>query len=308
MPARVYGAKASELPEVREAIREAFEPDREPGAIAPFYISYEVCDPEFRPEQYRFRRQRGRIVSALKVYTRRLRHPDGPVPVTLIGSVCTREKLRGRGLVRPVIQDSLEYSRSLGAKAEIIVTPRRNYYLRHGFKYFTTHEHTGRIPDLTLRGARIEPLRVEDAGWVTDVSNAAAGAYGPILRSEAYTRKWVLQMRLAPASIVGVKLVRRGRPAAYAVFDFRRQVMRVTEAVSRSGRGTDEVALLSFCRGLGCKRFVCHVPRSHPLVAGLIAMGVGPRRVPTQQYMYYPLDDTFPIPDDAFCHSWLDSV
>ena len=308
MRVKIHAAAERDLPEVRALLHETFIGDREPEPVAPFYLSREICDPDFRPEQYRFRRMRGRVASALKVFVRRLHHPDGPVPVSIIGGVCTREALRGRGLIGPVIQDSLEYSRSLGVKAELIVSPRLNYYLRHGFTYTAAYERAAPVPELALSGARVEPLRVEDAGWVTDFLNAAARGYGPIVRSEEYTRKWILQMCLAPAGVLGLKLLRRGRPRAYGVFDFRKRPMWLPEIVSRSGKGSDEAALLSFCSTLGARRFSCRFPARHPLIAHLRESGVRLRATPVKRYMYYALDPSFPIPDETFEYSQLDSV
>lgn len=308
MGARVYGATREEIPEVRAVLHDTFEKNREESARQRFYIVYDVCDPDFQPEQYRFRRMRGQIVSALKVYVRTLHHPDGPVRVTVIGGVCTREKLRGRGLLRPVIRDSLEYSRSLGARAELIVTPRRDYYLRHGFTYVTTHNHHGRTPDLPAKDVRFEPLAEEDAGWMADMFHAAARGYGPIVRTETYVRKWILGARLGYIDMVGVKMIRRGRPVAYGIFSFREKPMQVAEVVSKRGHGSDEAALVGWCRHLGAERFVAHFPAQHPLVAFLNAGGRRLRAEPVEQYMYHALDPSFPIPGESFHYSRLDYV
>ena len=308
MPVKVCGASAKELGEVHETLRETFARDAEPGAVKPFYIACDVSDPDYRPEQYRFRRFRGRVVSALKVYVRRLHHPNGPVPVTVIGGVCTRQEYRGRGMIGPVMQDSLEYSRSLGAKAELIVTPRPDYYLRHGFAYAKTYERTARIPELPLRNGRVEPLRPEDAGWVTDMFNAAAQGYGPVIRTEEYTRKWVIGMKLTKPDCLGFKLLRRGRPVAYGAFSFNGDRIHVMEIASRKRNGVEESALLSVCGPLGRQRFVAHFPREHPLIAHLSQSGTRVGRKPIQRYMYYPLDPSFPIPDEHFEYSRLDFV
>jgi len=308
MPVRVTAARNEDLPAVRQAMHDTFCPNHQPGPLAPFYVRYEVCDPDFQPEQYRFRRLRGRVASLLKVFVRRLHHPSGPLPVTIIGGVCTREEYRGRGLIGPVIRDSLEYSRSLGAKAEIIVTPRKDYYLRHGFTYVTTHDRTARIPDLPAADACVEPLRGDDAGWMTELFNGSADGYGPIVRTETYTRKWLLEMRLASADMLGLKLLRRGRPAAYGIFNFRDRPLRIMEVVSKRGDGRDEAALLSFCRTLGRDRFAAHVPARHPLIRFLAAARVRVRAIPAERYMYLALDPSFPVPDQDFIYSWLDFV
>lgn len=308
MPARLYGATAREVSEVRAMVHESYAQVCQPGPRSPFYIRYDVCDPDFRAEQWRFRRQRGRIVSALKVYRRTLHHPQGPVPVTLIGGVCTRPHLRGRGLVGPVIRDSLAYSRSVGAWAQMIVSPRRNYYLRHGYKYFTTHNRTGVVPAVGLGLAHVEPLGVDDAGWMTEASNASANGYGPIVRSETYTRDWVIEMRLAMTGYHGFKLVRRGRPVAYGVFDFSTDPLRLLDIASCSGKGADQARVLAFCRTLGRRRFTCHLPETHPLVESLLRGGVRLWSEPVERFMYYPLCDTYPIPDASFTYSLLDLV
>ena len=309
MQPRVYGAVPDDLDEVRAVLNETFVREDDAGARPAFYTRYERCDPDFRPEQYRFRRLRGRIVSALKVYVRTLHHPDGPIPVTVIGGVCTRPHLRGRGVVGPVIEDAVDYSRSLGAKAVMIVTPRKNYYLRHGFTYVTTYERSGRVPELRPRGARIEPVWADDAGWMTEIWNAAADGYGPIVRTEAYTRKWICEMRLSSPKHFGFKRVRRGRPVGYVIFDFfRGDVMQVTECVSRSCRGRDEAALLSFARRIGQDRFSCHFPVRHPLIRFLREKRARLTVAPTERFMYYSLNDAFPIPDETFYYSVCDFV
>jgi len=310
MAVRVFGATENDLDEVRELLRLSFRgPDYRPGVVAPFYIAYDACDPWFRPEQYRFRRWRGKVVSALKVFVRTLRHPDGPIPITVIGAVCTAEKLRGRGLIRPVIEDSLAYSRALGARAQFIVTPRRNYYLRHGYRYFRSVEHSGPLPDLApKRGLRLLPLGAADAAWVTDLFNAAPCAYGPIVRTEEYTRRWVLEMRLASSNTFGLKLLRRGEPAAYLLASMEGETLRIWEAASRSGRGADEALLASSLRRLGAGRFRALLPEDHPFLRFLRGLDVRIHRRGIERFMVYPLDDTLPPPDERFYYSFVDFV
>ena len=309
MAVRICGATEKDLPEVRELLRVTFRgPGFQPGAVAPFYVAYDICDPWFRPEQYRFRRRRGKTVSALKVYVRTLHHRDGPIPVTVIGAVCTAERLRGRGLIGPVIEDALAYSRRIGAKAQFIVTPRRNYYLRHGYRYFETTEYSGRLPEVAPKGVRIEPLHRGDAGWMTDLFNAASLGYGPIVRTEEYTGKWVLQMRLAQPDALGLKLLRRGRPAAYLCARAEKGALRIVETASRRRDGADEATLAACLRFLGAGRFRAHVPAAHPLLRGLRAAGARLRSARIERCMVYPLDDAFPMPDDGFCYSFFDLV
>lgn len=310
MHPRVFAATEDDVPEVRELLRVAFRGKdfRPDTAVAPFYIAYDTCDPLFRPEQYRFRRLRGRIVSALKVFVRTLRHPSGPIPITLIGAVCTAEALRGRGLIGPVIADSLDYSRRIGARAQFIVTPRRNYYLRHGYRYFPTVEYAGHLPEIPAFGARIEPLQYSDAGWMTEVFNAAPSGYGPILRTEDYTRRWILGMRLAEPGAIGLKLLRRGRPCAYVLAWTQWGARRIIEAVSRSGRGRDEAALASALRRIGFAEFRAHFPDAHPLIAHLRERRVRLTRSVEERFMVYPFDDALPMPDGHFLYSFADFV
>ena len=92
---RIHHAKRKDLAAIRGLMLDTFlGKNREPGALTDFSVAYEVCDPDFTPEQYLFRKYRGRITSALKVFVRRLHHPAGPVLVTIIGGVCTREDHR----------------------------------------------------------------------------------------------------------------------------------------------------------------------------------------------------------------------
>jgi len=313
MPARnIFAATEEDMPEIRALMHATFVRDRWfPVSEPPFYVRYDRCDPAHAYEQYRFRRRRGEIVSALKVYVRQLQHPDGPVPVTVLGAVCTAEKLRGRGLIAPVIQDSIEYSRSLGAKAVMIVSPRRNYYQRHGFRYFPTAPFSGRIPEADPGNARIEPIRLDDAGWMTEMFNAQGLRYGPIVRGEEYTREWVLGMRLAQRPWVGLKLLRRGRPAAYLIANMGKtggKLFGLIECASRKRDGTDEAILLAFLRRLNRSRFDTLLPAEHALIRHLKATGRRLRRTHIEKFMYYALDDSFPIPGEEFCYLITDSV
>ena len=310
-PARLKarGATAVNLDEVRAALHDTFLPDDwRPGAVAPFYIACDVCDPDFAPEQYRYLRLDGRVASALKVFVRRLHHPSGPLPVTIIGGVCTREELRGRGLIGPVIQDALDYSRRLGAAAMLIVTPRPNYYLRHGFVYFPTCLHSGRIPEVPRGGGRIEPLTAADAGWMTDLFNGHPARYGPIVRTEQYTARWVLERRLARLDFVGLKYVARGRPIAYIIAHVRPRTISVAESLSTPRAVHAQARLLSSFLATGRRRFDCNFPPEHPLVRHLCARGVRIRCGGVRRLMCQPLSDAFPVPGREFFYSVLDNV
>jgi predicted GNAT family N-acyltransferase len=312
---RVFHATEADLPAVRALLHATFVREK-PAAEIPFYTRYEVCDPDYRPGQYLFRRLGRQVVSALKVFVRRLHHPAGPVLVTIIGGVCTREDLRGRGLVRPVIEESLRYSRRLGARAELIVTPRRGYYLRHGFRYFDTVVHEGLVPSIRLGDAGVGMIMADDAAWMTEAYNRQPQAYGPIVRSEAYVREWVLGMRLTRLEKVRLKLLRNGRPTAYLIGEVGKGLdsaqgepgARVIEAVTESGDGEDAARLLAFLARFGIRRFVAGLPDSHPLIASLRRHRVPLRRSAEQRFMYYPLDPAFPIPDEEFYYSSLDLV
>jgi len=302
MNQQVYHATPANLPEVHKLLAATFNKSKlhEPG------------DPGYRPGQFIFRRRRGKAVSALKVYLRQLHHPGGAVPVTLIGGVCTREDLRGRGLIAPVIAESLRYSRKLGAKAQLIVTPRRNYYLRHGYRYFKTAVHAGALPDLTLRGARVELLRQDDAPWMTELYGAQRFAYGPMVRNEDYVRFRIVAQAASRPGRIGLKLLRKGEPVAYLVAGIGAEEkgspdLRVLEAVSRAGDGAYAAVLLSFLRSLQGARFVCNFPDDHPLVRFLRRRG-RLKRTTEERFMYYALDDSFPMPGENFYFSFLDFV
>ena len=302
-------AAEKDVPRCRDLMRRTFRgEEHRPGVVAPFYVAYDQCDPLYAPEQYRIRTQRGKVVCALKLFVRRLHHPNGPVPVTIIGSVCTERRLRGRGLIKAVLEDSLAYSREIGARAQLIVTPKPGYYARHGYRYFKTVEWSGRLPDVTVRGARIEPLApADDAGWVTDLHNAWSRGYGPIVRTEAYTRQWTLEMRLARPNCFGLKLLRRGRPAAYLCAWTELGRLRIVETAAVK-RGEDMVALASALSRIGGGGFRAHMPDRHPFIAALRACGARPRRALEERTMAYPLDDAFPMPDETFYCSRFDHV
>ncbi len=318
---KIFHAKNNNLDEIHELMLDTFVGKaREQGALAFFATAYEDCDPDFKPEQYLFRKYRGRIVSALRVFVRRLHHPSGPIPVTIIGGVCTREDLRGKGLIRPVIESSLEYSRELGAKAMLIVTPRKGYYERHGFVYIADTLYAGPIPELFPAPAcppgrdRIERLCYKDAGWMTAMYNAYPWPYGPIVRSEAYTRKWVLEMCLARPEYLGVKLIRNGEPVAYAIADpiaeqvFLREAVSLSHSGAGAAEGADEAVLLSFFRALGRDQFKCRFPEDSPLMKFLRARSHPLIESPFQGRMFKALAPDFITPGDEFFYSSLDNA
>ena len=309
MAGPVYHATERDLPTVRRLIVGTFAPNAlRPGPLTPYLAAENACDPSFRPAQYIFRRDRKGVVSALKLTVRELHHPSGPVKVTLIGGVCTRPEMRRRGLVGPVIRESLAYSKRIRAAGQIIVTPIRDYYLRHGYTYFPSVVHSGKLPDLPARLPRVELLTPKDADWATELYNAAADGYGPIMRTAEYMRKWVLEMRLLRRALVGLKLLNaRRRPAAYLIAEFSDKGTRIHEAVSRSRTGRDEALLLAHLRTLNRRRFTFQAPDSHPLVRCLRRRQRVTRKV-VQRFMYYPLKRAFPVPDETFSYSMLDMV
>jgi predicted GNAT family N-acyltransferase len=309
MTAKIHHAKPEDLDEIHELMLDTFRGKvRERGAFTEFTVAYEVCDPDFTPAQYLFRRYRGRIVSALKLFARRLHHPSAPVLVTILGGVCTREDMRGKGLIKPVIDCSLDYSRELGAKGVLIVTPRKGYYERYGFRYIADTAFTGPIPDLAPASGRIERLRYEDAGWMTAMYNAYPWPYGPIVRAEAYTRKWILEMRLARPEYFGVKLIRNGEPVAYAIADPVAEPLFLREAVSGSRSGSDEAALLSFFRALGRDQFACRFPEESALMKLLRARAHPLSETPYAGRMFRAISPDFVTPGDEFFYSSLDNV
>lgn len=176
-----------------------------------------ASDPYYRPEQTRVMIIDGQFVSSVTNYTRHVYADGRTAKVSCIGSVCTHPDFRRRGLVRQVLAEAIDWMQTEGYQWSCLFG-LEDVYGSSGWSFLSSFNV---VADLRLRedaGRRAQVRAAQpdsDAPILADLyEHFNRTLTGPVLRSEAYWRQWVLQGRFGQTPTYYLVEV-EGRPVGY---------------------------------------------------------------------------------------------
>jgi predicted N-acetyltransferase YhbS len=211
-----------------------------------YFMQHWFADPWRDLEGILVATHRGRIVSTVRVFDRRIHVGGAVLAMGGIGEVSTHPDFRRQGLSGRLLQDAIALMRRRRVAVSVLFTGRYGHYGRYGWE---------RVPVPLLRltglpaslvpptGSTATPT-VHKVDWGQDLEGVmalydaeAAALAGPIVRSAPYWWNW-----LRPSTDHLLVGKRSGTPVAYLVAGVRDGTLRVQEYAARPG---DETALLS---------------------------------------------------------------
>lgn len=208
-----------------------------------FFRLYVDHDPAYRDANFQVAEQDGRLVACVQVFPRLLRLRGAAVPVGGIGSVFTREAVRGSGVSSALLEAALADMRARGMELSLLFAARHAFYARLGWVLWP------RPRELWLRGDAAAPAAGEPFDPPRDLDavmalheRTSAALDGTVLRDHAY---WRGQLHFAgnPHEDFVVARGSDGRVAAYARGCMLGGAYLVTEL--GRGEGADAIRLLA---------------------------------------------------------------
>jgi len=217
------------------ALMEAAFVDEDPGLFAR-YLDH---DPLLGPEDTLVAVEGGAIVSAVQVFTRRLRLRGETVLLGGIGSVATRPACEGRGLASALLRGAVDDMQARGMTLSLLFTGRQGFYGRLGWVALPhpvwAVRHRDALPPQGARGFTDADLPAVRALY----DAYAARRPGATIRDDAY---WRGQLRFAGNPDERFDVVERGgRVVAYA----RRIPFHGTWRIMEYGRADDAAEALA---------------------------------------------------------------
>ena len=207
----------------------------------------------------------GRLVSSVRVFTRRLMLGGRPVLTGGIGEVCTLPEYRGRGLSDRLLKMADDYMDAHGMYLRALYGVLTSHYGRHGFT--PVHPHYGRVRAQSLpalgRGQSVRAFERADLPAAQGLYDLYMGQF-PLAfwRGEsAYWESWVLaEWRDAWVLEEG------GRICAYAEVKAQQDGLLVRDAACVPG---EEGALYALLGEVARARGAAFVEGPAPVLAGL---------------------------------------
>ena len=259
------------------------------------YRGYIEGDPTWRPSHTRVIADAGRLVSALRIWDRRLHLGSTPVRMGGIGGVTTHPGHRGRGLATRLMRETAGHLRDDGYDLGLLFSaiPSR-FYRRMGW---------ASVPLMGFRaelraapGPGRSSLEVRPFDESRDLDETAglyqrhnAGRSGTLLRPRPY---W----DYTPSRVRGVlptAVVRDGAElGGYINWETDDDGAWVNEVAWESAPALEALAgyLLHECAAAGLKRVEGQIPHGHPFVDALVnASGADLRLTGQDSMMVLPL-------------------
>ena len=270
----IRGARESELEQVVELSCLAFNPDGHER-----YWQYVQGDSSYRLPQTRVVVVNDRVVSTLRVWERRMQVGTSLVTMGGIGGVCTHPNYRGVGYASALMQDTIDYLRTIGCDLGVLFTIiPAGFYRRLGWTSLPLHGFnvTGNLATDTIDSSEwqitdFNPKTDLDAvARLYDITNAQQS--GTITRTRAY---W----DMAPSRIRGVLPTviahQNGHIGGYLNYEIDEQRAEVREVGYAPDTPAVLDALLSHflqvCEAQGVEEIEGRFPSQHPFAERLIA-------------------------------------
>ena len=270
----IRAARESELEQVVELCCIAFNPDGHER-----YWQYVQGDSSYRPSQTRVVVVSDKVVSTLRVWERRIRVGDSLVTMGGIGGVCTHPNYRGVGYASALMQDTVDYLRTIGCDLGALFTiiPEA-FYRRLGWTSLPLHgfnvRYNSATPVVDSSDWQITDFNPEtdlDAvARLHDLANAQQS--GTIARTRAY---W----DMAPSRIRGVLPTviaqRNGHIKGYLNYEIDGKRAEVREVGYIADNSTVLDALVSHflqvCKTQSVEEIESRFTSQHPFAKRLIA-------------------------------------
>ena len=136
----IRAAQESELEQVVELNCMAFNPNQHER-----YWQYVRGDSSYRLSQTRVVVVNDRVVSTLRVWERRIRIGASLVTMGGIGGVCTHPKYRGVGYASALMQQTIDYLKTMGYDLGVLFTIiPEEFYHKFGWTTFPLHGFTAK--------------------------------------------------------------------------------------------------------------------------------------------------------------------
>ena len=223
MSAEIRALREDELEEHAALVYASYTYQRElaPGSMLThpdWWLRGIEHDPYYEPAQTRVMVMDGRLVSAVTCYLRPSYIAGRQIRAACIGSVCTHPQYRGRGLMRQVLAEAVDWMVSAGVLWSFLFGLEA-VYGGSGWRMLST---LTAVADLEVREEYGREVTTRPADPEADAPLLAslyerfnAGLTGPTVRSEQYWRRRVLAPRPWSAA-PGYEVIQlQGQPVGY---------------------------------------------------------------------------------------------
>lgn len=244
-----------------------------------------TLDPERGRGRTFLRRNGGKLVAAVQVFSRRARWGNsGSAAVGVIGNVATEPEYRGQGLAGSLLDEAMGWMRIQGCDFGLLFTGLQGYYERWGWTPAPYHFLTvptaakvcpGRAAALhTVR--RMEHADLPTIGAIHEVDPGADS--GPFFRTPLYWRshfQWLSALgREQPEACMVAVPPGRSVPVAYircgvALAEQRLRVLEAGSAAGADGYGELLASVFDRAKAEGLSAVELLVPPGHPILAML---------------------------------------
>ena len=166
-----------------------------------------------------------KLVSSVRVFTRRIFIDGNKTGMGGIGEVCTLPEYRGKGINTRLLEMAVVYMRRNRLETSLLFTGSNHHYAHTG--WFTVPR---RRVMLDIKGTPadgfdfIDTFSLPVSSAVRFYNQNAVRYSGPIIRSEEYYRRWILKSGETHRA-----LVRSGEIAACAVYNISEKVLNLSE-------------------------------------------------------------------------------
>jgi len=163
-----------------------------------FFEPFQTCDPHWSCDQLRILWKDDRIAATVRVFMREVYDGDNYLVMGGIGSVATHPDFRKQGLALLVLEDSIEFMKSLGVDYSSLYAGPIPLYEKLGFHVIPRITCSGKI-----RGSKRELVYSDDIERARDIyRDYHTGLSGTFKRSDAYWDTWVKNMRMHDGGVV----------------------------------------------------------------------------------------------------------
>lgn len=195
------------------------------GGGSTYFYNHFINDPEADCGGIFVALDGGKLVSSVRVFTRRIFIGGDETGMGGIGEVCTLPEYRGKGINTHLLEMAVVYMRRNRLETSLLFTGSNHHYARTG--WFTVPRRRVTI-DIKAKPADgydfIDTFSLPVSSAVRFYNENAVRYNGPVVRSEEYYRRWILKDGDTHRA-----LVRSGEIAACAVYNISEKVLNLSE-------------------------------------------------------------------------------
>ena len=194
-----YVIRGAELEDVIPACRMMWEsyPNHHANDPKDFFEPFQTCDPHWKCEHLRILWRDNRMAATVRVFMREVYNGSNYLVMGGIGSVATHPDFQKQGLAQLVLQDSIDFMKSLGVDYSSLYAGPVPLYEKLGFQVVPRITYRGKI-----RGNRLQLKDNTDIELAKEIySDYCTSLPGTFKRSDAYWDTWVKVMRMRNGAI-----------------------------------------------------------------------------------------------------------